>query len=163
MIKLIKVQLNIKTRGKSKLMRKWHDLADTYDRTLEPVQDRVTICRECTIVIITSVFPNVTSLMTWQLKTTDCLRTVLSFSQNTIFRYGISVLTDLSYLLFQVNICLVGKYTKLDDAYKSVVNALEHASLFVNHKLKLSLVESEDLEVCRTILNYLGNKWKHFV
>ena len=73
------------------------------------------------------------------------------------------MLTDLSYLLFQVNICLVGKYTKLDDAYKSVVNALEHASLFVNHKLKLSLVESEDLEVCRTILNYLGNKWKHFV
>lgn len=49
----------------------------------------------------------------------------------------------------------MGKYTKLDDAYKSVVNALEHASLFVNHKLKLSLVESEDLEVCKITLSYI--------
>ena len=37
MIKLIKVQLDIKPRGKNKLMRKWHDLADTYDITSEPV------------------------------------------------------------------------------------------------------------------------------
>jgi len=81
MIKLIKVQLDIKPRGKVRLMRKWHDLAETYDRIYQPV-----------------------------------------------------------------NICLVGKYTKLDDAYKSVINALEHASLFLNHKLKLSLVESDDLE-----------------
>ena len=37
MIKLIKVQLDIKPRGKVRLMRKWHDLAETYDRIYQPV------------------------------------------------------------------------------------------------------------------------------
>ena len=49
-----------------------------------------------------------------------------------------------------MSICLVGKYTALGDAYTSVVKALQHASIFCNRKLKLSLVESEDLEVRNT-------------
>lgn len=82
MLVSIKQQLKIEPpKNSTKMMRKWHDLADTYDRIIEPI-----------------------------------------------------------------NVCLVGKYTKLSDAYASVIKALEHASLFVNHKLKLSMVEAEDLE-----------------
>ena len=45
-----------------------------------------------------------------------------------------------------VKIALVGKYTQLDDAYASVIKALEHASLATNHKLKLTTIPSADLE-----------------
>jgi len=50
------------------------------------------------------------------------------------------------HLRKSVNIALVGKYTQLDDAYLSVFNALNHASLACNRKLNLIKVESEDLE-----------------
>ena len=35
-----------------------------------------------------------------------------------------------------VEIALVGKYTKLEDAYASVIKALNHASLALNHRLR---------------------------
>ena len=37
----------------------------------------------------------------------------------------------------QVQIVLVGKYTKLEDAYTSVIKALKHAALACRRKLKL--------------------------
>lgn len=46
----------------------------------------------------------------------------------------------------EVTIALVGKYTKLEDAYASVVKALQHASLHQNLKLNLVLIEAENLE-----------------
>lgn len=45
-----------------------------------------------------------------------------------------------------VEIVLVGKYTSLHDSYMSVVKALEHAAMRVERKLKLTWVESTDLE-----------------
>lgn len=45
-----------------------------------------------------------------------------------------------------VHIALVGKYTKLEDSYASVIKALNHASLAVRHKLKLTYVDASDLE-----------------
>ena len=42
-------------------------------------------------------------------------------------------------LLREVTIALVGKYTKLEDAYASVIKALQHASLAVSHKLDLKV------------------------
>lgn len=45
-----------------------------------------------------------------------------------------------------VTIALVGKYTKLEDAYASVVKSLQHSTLACNHKLKLKYVEAADLE-----------------
>nr|CAG4646186.1 EOG090X04HX [Macrothrix elegans] len=38
-----------------------------------------------------------------------------------------------------VEIALVGKYTQLEDAYASVIKALQHSALFVNRKLILSV------------------------
>ncbi len=35
-----------------------------------------------------------------------------------------------------MSIALVGKYTKLEDAYASVIKALKHAALAVNHRLE---------------------------
>ena len=41
-----------------------------------------------------------------------------------------------------VEIALVGKYTKLEDAYASVTKALHHSALFVNRRLILSVSTS---------------------
>lgn len=46
----------------------------------------------------------------------------------------------------EVTIALVGKYTKLEDAYASVVKALKHSCLHLNYGLKLLLIEAADLE-----------------
>ena len=45
-----------------------------------------------------------------------------------------------------VEIALVGKYTKLEDAYASVIKALNHASLALNHRLRLTYIAASDLE-----------------
>jgi CTP synthase len=45
-----------------------------------------------------------------------------------------------------VNICLVGKYVELEDAYYSVREALKHAALFHDRELKLSWIPAEQLE-----------------
>jgi CTP synthase (UTP-ammonia lyase) len=44
-------------------------------------------------------------------------------------------------LLKEVTIALVGKYTKLEDAYASVLKALNHAAMAVNHKLNIKVCE----------------------
>ena len=40
----------------------------------------------------------------------------------------------------EVRICLVGKYTSLEDAYTSVIKALRHAAVYCNYKV--------DIQVC---------------
>ncbi|KAL8845955.1 MAG: hypothetical protein Q9221_008917 [Calogaya cf. arnoldii] len=45
-----------------------------------------------------------------------------------------------------VKICLVGKYTALQDAYLSVRKSLEHASMRCARKLEITWLNSEDLE-----------------
>ncbi|XP_013385443.1 CTP synthase 1-B-like [Lingula anatina] len=46
----------------------------------------------------------------------------------------------------EVTIALVGKYTDLEDSYASVLKALQHSALAVNHKLKVKYIEASDLE-----------------
>lgn len=38
-----------------------------------------------------------------------------------------------------VNITLVGKYTRLEDSYASVIKSLEHAALACSRKLNLTV------------------------
>lgn len=45
-----------------------------------------------------------------------------------------------------MNIALVGKYTKLEDAYASVIKALQHASIKAGYKLKLEFIDAVHLE-----------------
>jgi len=45
-----------------------------------------------------------------------------------------------------LEIAIVGKYVSLNDAYKSVVEALQHAAIATHTNLKLRWVNSEDLE-----------------
>ncbi len=45
-----------------------------------------------------------------------------------------SLASRAEHLRKEVTIALVGKYTKLEDAYASVIKALNHAALAVNHK-----------------------------
>ncbi|XP_008560929.3 CTP synthase [Microplitis demolitor] len=53
---------------------------------------------------------------------------------------------NFDHLRKSVNIALVGKYTKLEDAYASVTKALQHASLEVGYKLNLRYIEAANLE-----------------
>ncbi|XP_017472689.1 PREDICTED: CTP synthase [Rhagoletis zephyria] len=46
----------------------------------------------------------------------------------------------------EVNIAIVGKYTRLEDSYASVVKALQHASLAAGFKLNLKFIEACHLE-----------------
>ncbi|XP_056014759.1 CTP synthase 1-like isoform X2 [Ostrea edulis] len=50
-------------------------------------------------------------------------------------------------LLKEVTIALVGKYTQLEDAYASVIKALQHSALCVSHKLNLKYIEAAHLEM----------------
>jgi CTP synthase len=45
-----------------------------------------------------------------------------------------------------INIGLVGKYTNLDDAYLSVIEAIKSAAVFVGKKAKIVWIDSEKLE-----------------
>ncbi|KAM9116437.1 CTP synthase 1 isoform 2-T2 [Pangshura tecta] len=49
-------------------------------------------------------------------------------------------------LLETCSIALVGKYTKFSDSYASVIKALEHSALAINHKLEIKYIDSADLE-----------------
>ena len=57
---------------------------------------------------------------------------------NLLFTMCFSVLFSREErVLDEVKIALVGKYTKLEDAYISVLKALKHASLHCNRRLKV--------------------------
>ena len=61
-----------------------------------------------------------------------------------------------------VKIALVGKYTKLADAYTSVMKALNHAALAANRRLTLHYINAEDLEEDMKIKDPVRyhNAWK---
>ncbi|XP_043289276.1 CTP synthase [Venturia canescens] len=52
----------------------------------------------------------------------------------------------IEHLRKEVNIALVGKYTKLEDAYASVRKALQHSSIQVGCSLNLTYIEAANLE-----------------
>ena len=46
---------------------------------------------------------------------------------------------------YEVKICLIGKYTKYEDSYKSISEAFIHAGSINNVKVKLDMINSEEL------------------
>lgn len=46
-----------------------------------------------------------------------------------------------------VTIALVGKYTKFEDSYSSVIKALQHSALLAERKLKIKSIDAEHLEI----------------
>lgn len=63
-----------------------------------------------------------------------------------------------------VAIALVGKYTKLQDSYASVIKALQHAALAVGRRLQLHCIDAEHLETAgseRTVEHY--DAWRRLV
>ncbi|VDN11298.1 unnamed protein product [Dibothriocephalus latus] len=45
-----------------------------------------------------------------------------------------------------IRVAVAGKYTKLSDAYLSLIKACEHAATYINCNVKVDLVNTEDLE-----------------
>ncbi|TLM98072.1 MAG: CTP synthase, partial [Actinobacteria bacterium] len=59
----------------------------------------------------------------------------------------------------EVNIALVGKYVQLPDAYLSVTEALDHAGIFHDHKVRVEWVDAESLtpeEIASTFAAFDG-------
>ena len=59
----------------------------------------------------------------------------------------------------EVKIALVGKYVRLPDAYKSIIESLLHASAYNDRKLKLDLILSDEITVANvgeTLSGYDG-------
>ena len=84
-----------------------------------------------------------------------------NFSITYFKTYKIKI-TSIYVFLSAVNIALVGKYTKLEDAYASVIKALQHASFKADVKLKLELVDAVHLEAQNKITNPVAfhEAWK---
>lgn len=60
---------------------------------------------------------------------------------------------------YQVNIGLIGKYTKYEDSYKSIVEAFVHAGSVNNARVKLTMVNSEEIteeNLAETLSNFDG-------
>ncbi|KAG7191154.1 hypothetical protein KM043_007178 [Ampulex compressa] len=67
------------------------------------------------------------------------------------------------HLRKDVNIALVGKYTKLEDSYASVTKALQHACIQVGYKLNLTFIEAANLEQVTKVDNPVlyHEAWQH--
>lgn len=52
----------------------------------------------------------------------------------------------IDHLRHGVNIVLVGKYTRLEDSYTSVIKALQHAANSVGYTVAIKLIEASNLE-----------------
>ncbi|XKL60350.1 hypothetical protein PGB90_001366 [Kerria lacca] len=71
----------------------------------------------------------------------------LKCAAETDFMREWKILTcNIENLKEEVSIALVGKYTKLEDSYASVIKALQHAALHAGYKLKLHFINAEHLE-----------------
>ncbi len=46
----------------------------------------------------------------------------------------------------ELKICIVGKYTRVPDAYHSIEEAVQHASIYNKVKAKIELIDAEDIE-----------------
>jgi len=58
----------------------------------------------------------------------------------------------------EVTIGLVGKYTELRDSYLSVINALEHAGVAQNTKVKLKLIHAKEITDANAAKKFKGLK-----
>lgn len=77
-------------------------------------------------------------------------RLQLNVPSPSVVRHTMSRWRDLAYRVDntrgEVNITLVGKYTKLEDSYASVSKSLQHASIAAGYKLNLKFIEACHLE-----------------
>lgn len=56
-------------------------------------------------------------------------------------------LTDhIEHLKYEVNVALVGKYTRLEDSYTSITKALQHAANKIGFKVNIKFIEASNLE-----------------
>lgn len=58
---------------------------------------------------------------------------------------------------YSVRIALVGKYTKYEDSYKSIVEAFIHAGSINNAKVELDMINSEEILDAKSAKNILQN------
>ncbi|XP_075971798.1 CTP synthase [Anticarsia gemmatalis] len=70
----------------------------------------------------------------------------ISMQRGKIMRKWHNLARRVDHLRKEVNIALVGKYTKLEDSYASVTKALQHACIAAGCKLNLTYIEAVNLE-----------------
>lgn len=72
-------------------------------------------------------------------KKTKTVSTVLEVYQLLCVSVCVYAYLRSDRLLEHCSIALVGKYTKFSDSYASVIKALEHSALAINHKLQVKV------------------------
>ncbi|KAM5493271.1 CTP synthase ura7 [Microsporum canis] len=72
-------------------------------------------------------------------------QTFIDKGQNT-WKQWKALTTSQEHVYNTVNIALVGKYTSLHDSYLSVIKSLEHSAMACRRKLKITWIDSSNLE-----------------
>lgn len=52
----------------------------------------------------------------------------------------------INHLKYEVNVAIVGKYTRLEDSYTSITKALSHAGNKLGFKVNINFIEASNLE-----------------
>ena len=63
-----------------------------------------------------------------------------------VMKHWIDLSNKISNLRSEVVVALIGKYTRLQDAYTSVTKALQHAAHSLSYKVHVQFVDSSKLE-----------------
>ncbi|XP_044255236.1 CTP synthase isoform X2 [Tribolium madens] len=61
-------------------------------------------------------------------------------------RQWIELTERIEHLKYEVNVALVGKYTRLEDSYTSITKALQHAANKIGYKVNIKFIEASNLE-----------------
>ena len=61
-----------------------------------------------------------------------------------------NLVSNLSKLDEEITIAICGKYTKLEDSYASIIEALTHCSAHTKHKINLKWIETTEIEEGKT-------------
>lgn len=141
-----------------RMLSKWKEMADRYEN-VSWLANLLNSCEECKtltqdLTLLTAKQHSVSSLKhlaSCMNCVRRCKKSEISQSLNRVYEFVSSfmyckelITWCVSFhrsdrLLEHVTIALVGKYTKLADAYTSVIKALEHSALAINHKLEVKV------------------------
>ncbi len=67
----------------------------------------------------------------------------------------VNIIDNMNNCQKNIKVAIVGKYTKLQDAYLSVIESIKHASIYYKTNVKIDLLDSNTLDVDK-LANYNG-------
>lgn len=84
-------------------------------------------------------------LCSYNLDVTLCQHFKITYPENDYLHEWKTMLDDMKHLMASVKIAIIGKYTSLEDSYKSLYEALKHAGIKNKCKVELVLVDAHNI------------------